>query len=340
MYDIAFPMLQGELGTLHLGVSLESDEKDIGQIAKINYYIAAVILAGLGAGILVFLVIGFLFSSRIIRLKEFASKIGHGDLEAKIDIKSEDEIGALACALNDMVSRLKQNVEEIERLNRIEERNKIAFDLHDGCAQHAANIIKRVELCERLYKTDPDKAFKELETLKGCARDTLDWTRQMIYDLKSAEDAEFNLLNKINDHIFAFEKRNDLKIELAVLGAIDNIQADKARSIFYIITEALANAEKHSGAKKIGLSLNSGNNGLVINIKDNGTGFDINERKAVARSQKRWGLITMRERTEALGGSLSIESAQAMGTEVIINIPLMQQLLKQPLKENAICRIA
>lgn len=325
MYDIAFPILEGELGILHLGVSLESGKKDIAQISKINHYVAVVILVGLGIGILVFLAVGFLFSSRIIKLTNFASKIGQGDLEAKIDVQSRDEIGALALAFNEMVLRLKEKMQEIKRLNKIEERNKIALDLHDGCAQHAANIIKRIELCKKLFKIDPPKAIKELEDLKESTKDTLNWTRQMIFDLKLPEDTDFNLLNRLKDYITDYKKRNDINVKLAVPTSINNIQADKAKSIFYIITEALANVRKHSQAKNVELHLDTNrDNSLVINIKDDGRGFDVRKTRLFVPTQGKWGLISMSERTGALGGVFDVESISGQGTKVSIAIPLTQ----------------
>ncbi len=184
VYDIAVPISNGELGTLHLGVSLESGKDDIAAISKINHYVTIVILAGLGIGIVVFLIIGFLFSNQIIKLKNFTSKIGGGDLEAKIDVKSKDEIGALASAFNEMALRLKEKIQEIKRLNAIEERNRIALDLHDGYAQDLANVIKRLELCEKLFKINHEEAFEELRILRENIKNLLNKTRQVIFDLK------------------------------------------------------------------------------------------------------------------------------------------------------------
>lgn len=322
MYDIAFPILEGELGVLHLGVSLESGKKDIAQISKINYYIAIVILVGLGVGILIFLTIGFLFSSKIIRLKNFASKIGQGDLETKIDVVSKDEIGALASAFNEMVLRLKEKIQEIKRLNKMEERSKVAFDLHDGCAQHAANIIKRIELSEKLFKIDPLQAFKELEDLKESTKDTLNWTRQIIFDLKSSEDTDFKLINRLKEYITDYKKRNDIDVTLDISGSTENIQPDKAKSIFYIITEALANIRKHAQAKKAQVCLDHNSiNELAINIKDDGVGFDVKEIERLAFSHGKWGLMSMRQRAASLGGILSINSILNQGTEIIVKIP-------------------
>jgi len=323
LYDIAVPISRGELGALHLGVSLESGKKEIAAITKINYYVAIVILIGLGIGILVFLIIGFLFSSQIIKLKNFASKIGKGDLEVKIDVKSKDEIGALASAFNEMVLRLKENIQEIKRLNTVEERNRIALDLHDGCIQDLANIIKRLELCEKLLKTDPQMAFEELETLRKNTREVLNRTRQVISDLKSPQDADFHLLNNLTNYVKSYQNENHINVKLDISVDINNIPQKKSKSIFYIITEALTNVRKHSLARNVELNLQTGHNGnLKIFIEDNGRGFDVEDTLLNTSSRGKWGLISMRQRTTSLGGIFTIESKPKQGTRVSINIPL------------------
>jgi len=321
LYDIAVPVSRGELGTLHMGVSLESGKKDIAEIAKVNYYVAIVILIGLGIGIIVFLIIGVLFSNQIIRLKNFASKIGGGDLNAKIDIKSKDEIGALTAAFNEMVGHLKENIQEIKRLNTVEERNRIALDLHDGCAQDLANIIKRIELSERLYKIDPAKAIEELTLLRESTKGLLNRTRQVIFDLKSPEDTDFNLADSLTNYIKDYKENNDIDVDLNISGSIDGI-VDK-KSIFYIIQEALTNVKKHSTARNVELNLEV-NNGSTLNIliKDDGKGFDTGRAGSPGSNFGKWGLMSMRQRANSLGGKFVIESVPQQGTMVSIEIPL------------------
>ncbi len=214
VYDIAVPVLKGELGVLHLGVSMESGQKDIAGIKKINHYVAIVILIGLGIGIAMFLIIGFFFSQQIIKLRDFAVKIGKGELETKIDINSKDEIGTLASAFNEMALRVKENIKEIKRLNTVEERNRIALDLHDGSAQDMASIIKSIELCEKLFKSEPEKAFEEMRISRESAKDILNRIRQVIFDLKSPEDEDFDLIGKLVNFIMEYKRNTSINIDL------------------------------------------------------------------------------------------------------------------------------
>lgn len=327
LYDIAIPISEGELGTFHMGVSLESGKKDIAEITKVNHYVAIVILIGLGLGIIVFLIIGVLFSNQIIRLKNFASRIGDGDLDAKIDIKSKDEIGTLTAAFNEMAGHLKENIREIKRLNTVEERNRIALDLHDGCAQDLANIIKRIELSERLYKIDPAKAIEELTLLRETTKDLLNRTRHVIFDLKSPEETDFNLMDNLTHYLREYKKNNNIDVDLSISGSINSLANKK--SIFYIIREALNNVKKHSMAKNVELNLEA-NNGSNLNIliKDDGNGFDTGHTESPGSNFGKWGLVSMRQRASSLGGTCSIESMPRQGTRVSIKIPLGERCSK------------
>lgn len=329
VYDIAIPLFKGELGELHLGVSLESNKAEIAQFTKINYYLVTVIFIGLGVGILIFTLFGIFLSNRVIKLKDFATRVGSGDLNDRIDIKTKDEIGSLATSFNNMVLNLREKIETIKRLSYLEERSRIAVEFHDGLAQDLADIIKRLELCERLFKIDQARAFEELETLRENTKDVLDKTRQVISNLNLPEDADFNLLNNLNNYIKNYQQQNDINVKIDVVGSIEyTIPPHKAKHIFSIIAEALTNIRKHAQAKNTELHLEyNDNKELVIDIKDDGKGFDIDEAELSASSCGKLGLISMRQRTISLGGKLVINSKPNQGTEVLVNIPLREKVI-------------
>jgi signal transduction histidine kinase len=330
VYDIAIPLLRGELGNLHLGVSLVSRKAEIADFTRINNYVATIIFIGLGAGILIFMFLGIFFSNRIIKLKDFATKIGNGDLDSRIDIKTDDEIGSLANSFNEMVRNLKEKIEKIKKLSYLEERSRIAIEFHDGLAQDLANIIKRLELCEKLFKIEPQRALEEMKVLRENIRDILNRTRQLMFDLKSPRDTDFNLSTNVTNYIKDYQKQNQANVRLNISGPVDNITPDRAQSIFYIIREALTNVKKHSLAKNVELSLEANNSrGLTINIKDDGKGFEIIDAQLSDPTALKLGLISMRQRTNSLGGVLAIDSKPSQGTRISVNIPLVAEDIKK-----------
>ena len=321
-YDIATPLLEGELGELHLGVSLESSKTEITEFSGINYYVAAIIFAGLGVGILIFTFLGIFLSSRIIRLKDFAAKIGDGDLENRIELKTNDELGSLAVSFNEMASSLKEKIEKIKRLSYLEERNRIALEFHDGLAQDLANIIKRLELCERLFTKEPLKAYNELQSLQKNTRGILQNVREIIMDLKSHEERDFKLLNKLSNFLKDYEEQNQISVRLNISGATDAVSPQKAKQVYFIITEALTNVKKHSLAKNVRMELESSGNNLKINIQDDGKGFDVNKELFNASDLGKLGLLGMKQRAVSLRGAFAVESELDKGTKVSLSIPL------------------
>lgn len=271
--------------------------------------------------------ISSLITKPISRLLEATQSIQRGNFSTHIDVKTKDEIGLLASAFNEMTLRLNQMVEEIKRLSTFKERNRIALDLHDGCAQDLANIIKRLELCERLFKIEPMKAIEELRILRENTKEILYRTRQVIFNLKSPEDDKFELMDKLTAYIKDYESSNDIKVKLYISGPLSNISVEKAKSIFYIITETLTNIKKHAQAKNVELNLESDSEyNLKINIKDDGKGFDINATKLSTLEFGKWGLIGMQQRAASLGGILIINSIPNQGTEISVNILLAEKI--------------
>ncbi len=319
IYDIAVPIFleKSLVGRVRIGILQNRIQRTINAINLVFMGITLLIMV---IGILLAYKVSSLITRPISKLVKATQSIQKGDFSTHIDVQTKDEIGLLATAFNEMASHLNLVVEEIKRLTTVEERNRFALDLHDGDAQDLANIIKRLELCDKLFKIEPARAFEELNILKENTKDILNRTRQVIYDLKSSEDNDFDLLNKLTSFVRDYEKINDIRVKLDISGIINNIPPVKATSIFYIIREAFTNIKKHAQAQNVELRLElSGNHNLMINIKDDGKGFDIDDTKLNALGYEKLGLISMRQRANFLGGTFVINSQPQQGTEISIN---------------------
>lgn len=324
-YDIAVPLLAGELGSLHVGVSLESRKAEVAEFTRINYYLAAIVIGGLAAGILVFALLGVFLSNRITTLKDFATKIGNGDLNGIINISTNDELGSLAASLNKMAEDLKGKIEVIKNLSYLEERRRIAIEFHDGLAQDVVDVIKRLELCQRLLPVDPRRVSGELTTLEANARNILDKTRDAISAFKSPREHDFSLLDSLSDYIKDYKQQTNINVKLNVCKDVKDIPIDKLEQIFYIIKEALTNIKNHSRAKNAELTLVNTEGELIVTIKDDGKGFDVNAIELDGAGHGKLGLIGMRQRANFLEGTLVIRSQPGQGTEISVNIPLEEK---------------
>ncbi|MDP3786058.1 MAG: HAMP domain-containing protein [Candidatus Omnitrophota bacterium] len=324
IYDIAVPVSSENklFGQAHLGILKNSIQRTINVINLI--FVGTTLLITIMAIFLAYKV-SLLITKPISRLVEAVQSIRKGDFSTRIDVKAKDEIGLLSHAFNEMTSNLNMMVEEIKHLTTLQERERIALDLHDCCAQDLANIIKRLELCEKLFVIEPAKGFEELKTLRGNTREILDRTRRVIFNLRSPEDEKFNLSGKLTSYIKDYEKANGISVKLDMPDSLNDILPAKMYSIFYLITEALTNIKKHSQARNVELSLGyDDKRNLNINIKDDGRGFDVDAAKLSALQYGKWGLIGMQQRAVSLGGALTVTSQLQKGTTVSFRIPLLQ----------------
>ena len=124
-------------------------------------------------------------------------------------------------------------------------------------------------------------------------------------------------------YISNYQKQTGINFEFNAHNFNISVLPQKAKIIFYIITEALNNIKKHSLAKKVELDLDTQNNNhFMINIRDDGKGFDVDNALLDSANYGKLGLISMQQRTNSLNGSITINSALQKGTQVLINIPL------------------
>ncbi len=320
IYDIASPIILDKsiIGQVRLGIKQSGIQKTI---RLINLVIMAVTLLMILIGIIIAYRFSMLITKPISQLVEGIQSVQKGDFSAKIYTANNDEVGLLAEAFNDMTGRLHSLVEEIKSLTKYKERERIALDLHDGIAQNLVSIIKRVELCEKLVKAAPEEALQELKILKYKTKDILNETRQVIFDIKSEED-HCGMLGRLRLYLKDYESINNIAVKIITAGSLDNIPAEKCGAIFYIITEALNNAGKHSFAKNVTLNIAEDKDILKILIEDDGYGFDVNFEKTSGSRCGKFGLAGMRQRAEALGGKLNIHSAANKGSVIGLEIPL------------------
>ena len=201
------------------------------------------------------------------------------------------------------------------------ERQRLAREIHDGLIQELTGAVLQLELCEKMFKKDASQILDPLTEAKKQARKCLQQMRKLTFDLRLTAVKELGLVEALRRHCDELSQENGIAIELKATKVQVELPLSIARSLFCIAREALLNATKHAKARRIQVSVSFDEQHVMLAVKDDGTGFDVEPTLAKAEEQKKFGIVGMRERAHLLGGSLHVQSGRRSGTEVIAVIP-------------------
>lgn len=197
--------------------------------------------------------------------------------------------------LLDAHRKLKQYTNEVNRLTVVEERNRIARDIHDTLGHNMTALIMQLQMAEHLLKEDAPRAEVLLVNAVVTAKDSLAGIREVVETLRGV-DTELSPAESIKKLISEFAIKTGVEIGLDITGEAD-IQASAANiAVFRIIQEAMTNAVRHGKATSISVRLDYYCGSIEFCVADNGSGAEnVNEG---------YGLKGIRERVEAFGGKV------------------------------------
>lgn len=200
-----------------------------------------------------------------------------------------------------------------------EERKRLSREIHDGPAQMMANVMMRSDLIEKVHKEYGAKeALSEVKNLKKMVRSALYEVRRIIYDLRPMALDDLGLVPTLKKYLPTIEEyHSTTKISFINIGMDIRLPAKFEVALFRLIQESVQNALKHADAREIKVKLDITKTKISVLIKDDGKGFDLEQRK-----DESFGIIGMRERVDLLAGTLSIDSKIGKGTTVLIQVPM------------------
>jgi signal transduction histidine kinase len=207
--------------------------------------------------------------------------------------------------------------ERSRELSIVEERNRLARELHDSVSQKLFGLVLTAESAGTLVEADPAEARSELERLRGLAREAQEELRSLVFQLRPPALESEGLGEALRKHVDVLQRvyRREIALELA---GTPRRAPELEREVFRIAQEALQNALRHAEAKELRLRLAAADGRVELTVSDDGVGFDPT---AAAVRSRRLGLTSMEERAEALGGTLTIESTPGRGTTVRLEVP-------------------
>lgn len=199
-----------------------------------------------------------------------------------------------------------------------EERQRIARDLHDSVIQALYSVTLHGQGARLLLASgDVGLVAEALRSLQETAQEALDELRLLIFDLRPPLLDQVGLVAAIKARLTAVEGRSDLQTSLVAEG-VGALPSFVEQELYRIAQEALNNALRHAHAKEITLYFKQTADRLLIEISDDGGGFD----PAAARERGGVGLVGIAERVSRLGGRLELQSAPGRGTQLRVEVPL------------------
>jgi signal transduction histidine kinase len=205
----------------------------------------------------------------------------------------------------------------------LEERNRLARDLHDSVTQTLFSITLTAESARAMIIKKPEKVETQLERLQNLARGALAEMRALIFQLRPAALEEQGLVSAMQKHIESVRSKDQVNIEFEVEGE-RRLSNEHEQSLYRITQEALNNIIKHAQATLVRVRLDMTDEWVRLTIHDDGVGFEVSLLESRnASERKSLGMTSMRERAELAGGSFKIESKPGEGTTITVELPLM-----------------
>lgn len=204
-----------------------------------------------------------------------------------------------------------------------QERKRIARDLHDSPVQNLTAMVHKIDFCTRLIDEDPVRCKIEMLNIAKNVKSTINEMRRIIYDLRPMALDDIGLAIALERELRRIERQSNIKIDFSYSGRLEVIDSTISSTLFRIIQEACYNAVKHGEANLIKVQLNVSNCNVMVQIDDDGQGFDMDESQAKKHEGNHgFGLTTMKERIFLLSGQLTITSSVGNGTSILVNIPM------------------
>jgi len=289
-------------------------------------------------------VLGFFFNQlltrRLSRFGEIAQAWNRGNLSLRIADSRKDELGQIAEQFDQLAEHLEQDEHDLEELNQrntrlsdqvraltiVEERNRLARELHDSVKQHlfslamtASAIRTQLESLENI----PQEVKKMVIEIENSAQTAQRETTRLIEDLRPGSLQERGLAAALNDFTLLFGAQEHLLVYLEVQGKEPTLPPSIAEALYRVAQEALHNVARHAQATRANLHLQYIPGHVRLTLSDNGIGFEPHQ------PQHGLGLANMQERMLEIGGRLDIESHRGSGTRIRAEVGLADPRLRK-----------
>jgi signal transduction histidine kinase len=282
--------------------------------------------------------------SRLQKLAQALVGFGRDQLSLRLPADDPDEIGQLSAAFNTMSQRIEDEVAENRALSehlymqskqrgellkhlitaQEDERKRVARELHDDLGQALGALALQTEAVEKLIDSDPEGAVNQLNLTRELITDTTDHMYELIYALRPSTLDDLGLATALQSQAEQFLSGSGIEFELHTDGLTDRLEPEMETTLYRIYQEALNNVRRHSGARKVSITISMSDSYLLSEIQDDGRGFDLDNIDSDGDGLHGWGLLGIRERVSQWGGELEIITQPGTGTLLHLRFPIAE----------------
>jgi signal transduction histidine kinase len=260
---------------------------------------------GLGEGVPIILIT----TVAVFMIGSWLALISHAEA-------SKQETQALLTELQDAHRQLQLYTAQAEELAVLEDRNRLARNLHDSVSQTIFSMRLTAEAARLLLERDKAQTGTQLERLQELSESALVAMRALIHELRPTAISEQGLIPALRRLLALLERQHGLSTTFNVTGEPD-LSDEQAEQIYRIVQEGLNNVVKHARTDRATVTARFEKFRLLLQIEDRGRGF---APERIETNTESIGLSSMRERVESLGGTLKIDSSPDHGTRITVEV--------------------
>jgi len=216
--------------------------------------------------------------------------------------------------------RLREQMDIIRQKLRssavLEERNRIARELHDTLEQELAGITMQLDLAADCFQQAPGVAQHALETARDMSRHSMVEARRSVWDLRCQLLQDGDLVSALKQILEPLVLREQTKVDFKVEGSPVRLPSPVEMNLLRIGQEAVANAVKHGRARNVSIELRYAPASVCLTVRDDGQGFTAGQSSPAGH----FGLLDMRERAQSMGSHLRVESESGRGTNIAVEV--------------------
>ncbi|MFC6016034.1 sensor histidine kinase [Plantactinospora solaniradicis] len=279
---------------------------------------AAEIIAGAWGEWLAISVVSVMVAGAFFYFAELADERNHKQKQALVELHEANV--KLEAALEENAGLHAQLLVQAREAGVLDERQRMAREIHDTLAQGLAGILTQLQAAEQT-RDQPSTSRRHVTNAMNLARDSLTEARRSVHAVEPAMLAEARLPDAINEVARRWAEVYHIDTLLTTTGDARPMHVDVEVALLRTAQEALANVAKHARASRVGLTLSYMEDLVTLDVRDDGIGFEPGAKRANGSTNGGFGLGGMRQRVQRLAGRLEIESEPGGGTAISAIVP-------------------